>query len=1049
MLGKNKGVLNVFFVVGLIFLGGLQSVWATEGNHVEDLTHVDATDGTIWAAIRKYVDVTDDDYDSSYENDTLKVILKSGGIYGNKDGGDPKAFTIGRLAQIEFVVQEGASNRAIIKCWGAERAFNLVDYGGVSGQSCTLEGLEIWGTYTEENSYQKVSDGDGGIVRCNVDLTIEDCILTCGYVTHDGGGGAIHCNGANLTIRRSEIGSELYKNFSMYGGTAIVSACNEVCIENSTIENNVYVSPDVNPSGTGVIKHTGGKITVTGCEIKNNSCRIGAALECEHDPNPAEEDENTVYPDIAIEDTWFEGNQQIETSSPISNNGRTTLTGVALIVYKFQGSVVDCTFTGHGNSTYGGNNSVISVEGRGDGVILNRCEVILNELRPIDITNCVIMNTLIADNDSCDKDDEVTAGGKGPGLGIVEASLSDSIEMINCTVVSNEAGEPSCRLFLQPDNRVNNELAIKNSIVWNNKEHYIEENYTPKGFFSEVLTISNSVCNVTNHELDTGDRPGYCPMFKDVGSDRSLTQWSGNCVNHGIGSSGDYDLDGNYRIVNRDGVIDIGAYEYQEVPSIILGSFKTLDFDGDGSDFMPCPSGKYLGLPRGYAIKNSDQTTHDAEIQIQFTAQAMLQQATPDGRFRHFFYPYYSTGKIGDPETMDDRELSGSSSKIVNAGSFDTSDNFDSSGDSAPFAGIYEVVLYSSGEENEDGAILAKTPFCVVAGDDLTVAGSYPVTGTDRWSGPSLSETGQIILSPKDGAKCVFQCLEEPIYNSDGVGVTWDQSAGMMNYKLTYSSFDHTIEPGDLEPGLYTFRAKEEGKFWSVERQISVGRVTRIDSEENVYTYSNLEKAIDAASESGDTIILMPGDYYETVDFGGKNITLRGQADVPKDDYFDSDGDVLRTRIIQREDSEDPIITMQCGTLQSVTVTGREEGATGAILCESGGAILIDNCYITGNGATLGAGVTCATNSNVTIKHSLFSYNQADYGAAVYCQEDSSLSMEYNTFEQQTASNGSAIYADGIIGFALTSCRFLRNVATNSGTVWIRGVDATTDVQCG
>lgn len=200
----------------------------------------------------------------------------------------------------------------------------------------------------------------------------------------------------------------------------------------------------------------------------------------------------------------------------------------------------------------------------------------------------------------------------------------------------------------------------------------------------------------------------------------------------------------------------------------------------------------------------------------------------------------------------------------------------------------------------------------------------------------------------------------------------------------------------------------------------------------NVGPGESIQDAIDAAA-SGQEIVVAPGTYLESIDFGGKAVTVRssGGAAVTT---IDAQG---TGRVVQCTGGEGP------GTvLEGFTITGGH--ADGAAFDDKHGAgIIIDaagptvrSCEFVGNDATTrGGGMYCVNGANPVISDCVFSLNTAYYGGGIY-NNDSTLTLTGCTFSDNDAvSRAGALYGNAGATTAF-DCVFLRNNATTGGALY-------------
>ena len=128
--------------------------------------------------------------------------------------------------------------------------------------------------------------------------------------------------------------------------------------------------------------------------------------------------------------------------------------------------------------------------------------------------------------------------------------------------------------------------------------------------------------------------------------------------------------------------------------------------------------------------------------------------------------------------------------------------------------------------------------------------------------------------------------------------------------------------------------------FWVLACNAVMAREIRVRKD-----YSKIQSAINAA-EAGDTIIVDPGTYYETIDFKGKAITVQSSPAHPRRAIIM--GDSTRYYCVQFKSGE---------TNDSVLSGFRITNASTAVDCSSSSPSIINN-VITGNerGITMSAG---------------------------------------------------------------------------------------------
>ena len=154
-------------------------------------------------------------------------------------------------------------------------------------------------------------------------------------------------------------------------------------------------------------------------------------------------------------------------------------------------------------------------------------------------------------------------------------------------------------------------------------------------------------------------------------------------------------------------------------------------------------------------------------------------------------------------------------------------------------------------------------------------------------------------------------------------------------------SWDYDIDGEPRVQGKYVDIGADEAR-----------RVRRIhDGNDEWYVY--IQDAINEASD-GDEIVVYPGTYYESVDFGGKAITLSSAEP--------NDLDVIKSTIIDGNGAANVVETDSNAILKGLTITGGQRG----VYC-SASTPVISNCIIRDNS---GEGIY-AESSTITVRNSL------------------------------------------------------------------------------
>lgn len=146
-------------------------------------------------------------------------------------------------------------------------------------------------------------------------------------------------------------------------------------------------------------------------------------------------------------------------------------------------------------------------------------------------------------------------------------------------------------------------------------------------------------------------------------------------------------------------------------------------------------------------------------------------------------------------------------------------------------------------------------------------------------------------------------------------------------------------------------------------------------------------------ARQGDTIVVLPGTYYENLDFRGKSIQVMSLA-AAEPDTPEALGAIDHT--ILHGNYEGPVVVFKCGEdantlLSGFTIVGGRSPSGGGITCTKSSPT-ISNCVITGNRATRGPGgaVDCVQSESIFLNCTLAG-NYARCGGGAVASEDSHL----------------------------------------------------------
>jgi len=398
-----------------------------------------------------------------------------------------------------------------------------------------------------------ISDGraeiaGGGLYDC--DGLIVDCTIKGNRVQEGGQGGGLYgCDGQIINCRIEDNWAEYRDNSGISGSGGGLAHC-KATIEGCTIIENS--APE--GQGGGLFECSG---TILQCSISQNEAKYGAGLYgCTADISHCTISENTSSKDGAgmydcsglITDCLIKGNQ-----STGWHGG-----GVALCE-----TLVNCIISDNMARGYGG--------GVYDCNMLMNCMISNNvaEVYPgggLYKARSVI-NSLIVGNQSGDE------GG----------ACCDVNEISGCTIVGNYATNQGGGLVYR-----NGAGRVDNTIVWDNVSQEpgpqivaawdcndpIEIQYsTIQGGLEAVATEDNCAVNWLAGNLEAD------PQFEDTGYRSGSGTWHAGdyhlldtspCINAGdpkfVGTDQN-DVEGRIRVV--DGIVDMGAYEYEFVPVLL------------------------------------------------------------------------------------------------------------------------------------------------------------------------------------------------------------------------------------------------------------------------------------------------------------------------------------------------------------------------------------------------------------------------------------------------------------------------------------------------
>jgi hypothetical protein len=199
-----------------------------------------------------------------------------------------------------------------------------------------------------------------------------------------------------------------------------------------------------------------------------------------------------------------------------------------------------------------------------------------------------------------------------------------------------------------------------------------------------------------------------------------------------------------------------------------------------------------------------------------------------------------------------------------------------------------------------------------------------------------------------------------------------------------------------------------------------------------------IQAGIDAAS-NGDTILVQPGTYFESINFNGKNVVvastfiLNADTSLISQTVIDAEcnGSVVTINSGESDDARliGFTLTNGCGT----DINGSMDG--GGIYCENSDPVLdhlrIVNNAASGMGGGVGGGI-CFRNSSAHVKNSVFINNSANRGGGIRVDNSNKLVIKKCLFKDNWALNAGA----GIMFYECPGCLVTQSVFTGNQTIY-------------
>jgi predicted outer membrane repeat protein len=198
--------------------------------------------------------------------------------------------------------------------------------------------------------------------------------------------------------------------------------------------------------------------------------------------------------------------------------------------------------------------------------------------------------------------------------------------------------------------------------------------------------------------------------------------------------------------------------------------------------------------------------------------------------------------------------------------------------------------------------------------------------------------------------------------------------------------------------------------------------------------YNSIQAAI-IASNNGDTVLVDNGIYNETINFLGKEITVKNAS-----------GTALGT-IIDAGSSFGSVVTFNLGEtsntiLEGFTIRNGSAGKGGGVLIENSSPVL-KNCIVVGNHSTNNGGGIYVDSSDINLENVIVKNNSAKgSGAGIYLKFSNCV-MTGGSVKDNSGNHGGAIYVKDSPSsgeFILNSVSIEGNTAVeNGGGIYSKG----------
>jgi len=242
----------------------------------------------------------------------------------------------------------------------------------------------------------------------------------------------------------------------------------------------------------------------------------------------------------------------------------------------------------------------------------------------------------------------------------------------------------------------------------------------------------------------------------------------------------------------------------------------------------------------------------------------------------------------------------------------------------------------------------------------------------------------------------------------------------------------------------------------------AIGRILNVPDD-----FQTIRAGVEAA-ENGDTVIVAPGRYQETITFSGNNIVVASQFLLTGDERL-----IGETIIDGADGGGHSVVAIREGEadgaeLAGFTITGGATDYGGGVYCtgtspylhhliiegnhatHNGGGlyttqnarVLCQNSIIRNNTADFGGGgLTCYFSARTVIEDCIISGNEGNYGGGVQCSQSAELVMRGCTISENDGTDGESaggVWAWNNASVTLENCSVIGNIAdwTSGFRIW-------------